>query len=117
MATAYTRQTGAFARLSRHERQIERSLQQATDQLSRLQYAREVDIHPFYVDHMRRFPGIDTSKPKEKDQGHYRSGPPRPSSGAPAWLLAEEEETRSTHSGTGIAASRIDAGDCLERPE
>ncbi len=54
--------------LARHERQIERSLQQACRELELLQYARVTDVHPFYARNVRKFLAPGTERRREESR-------------------------------------------------
>ncbi len=55
LGSAYTEGIPTLNHLARHERQIERSLDQAHHELELLQYARQTEVHPFYARRVRRF--------------------------------------------------------------
>ena len=73
LGRAFTRGTEALETLSRHERQIERSLREAQHELELLLYARTMDHNPFYVRNLKKFPAPgDDTRP---EQGRYNRKP------------------------------------------
>ncbi|MGI8991856.1 MAG: hypothetical protein ACR2I2_20025, partial [Bryobacteraceae bacterium] len=68
----------ALARLSRHERQLDRSFYQALEKLGMVQYARVLDCSVFYAANLRKFSPPDSDRAKKNEEGHYRSGAPAP---------------------------------------
>lgn len=87
LGRAYHLSSGDLKRLSRHERQLERSLNDAIHELERLQYARKTDASSFYVRNLRRFPMPGTARVA-----------PRPDqlAAAPAFDHLQGEETASS---------------------
>jgi hypothetical protein len=58
--------------LSRYERQIERSLQEAQKELETLQYARTMGCSPMYARKVRTFPS--PGKNRTDEEGRYSPG-------------------------------------------
>ena len=68
LGRAYLRGTTSLGKLSRHERQIERSLAKATRQLDILQYSRNIQCNTFYARNLRKFPAPGDTPRKEEHQ-------------------------------------------------
>jgi hypothetical protein len=66
LGRAYTRGTVILETLSRHERQIERSLREAQQELELLLYARAVDCNPFYARNLKKFPAEGSRREEGK---------------------------------------------------
>jgi hypothetical protein len=79
---AYTAGSASLARLSRHERQLERSLNEGLNELELLQYARAMGSNPFYVRNGRKFPPIGNDRRSE--EGSFKAHTSAKSTSAPA---------------------------------
>jgi hypothetical protein len=73
LSAVFTRQSGAFARLNRHEAHLHRLLEKTVTRLESLQYARNLQVDPHYVNRMGRFPAV--SENGRKEEGQYRARP------------------------------------------
>ena len=75
LGRAYTRGTVVLETLSRHERQIERSLRKAHQELEILSYARTMGFDPFYVRNLNGFPAPGDRPRKEEGKLNRRPHP------------------------------------------
>jgi hypothetical protein len=75
LGQAYTRGFPVLNTLARHERQIERSLQQAHRELELLQYARLTEVHPFYARNVRKF--LPPGAVRRQEEGRFPRNHPR----------------------------------------
>lgn len=79
LGRAYIRGTVVFETLSRHERQIERSLREAQQELELRLYARTMDFNLFYVRNLKKFPapGDQSRRRKASSTGGQKYEGPR----------------------------------------
>jgi len=64
LGCAYIKASPVLNTLSRHERQIERSLRQAQHELELLRYARVTQVEPFYARNLRKFSPLEATRPE-----------------------------------------------------
>jgi hypothetical protein len=91
LSAVFARQSGAFARLNRHEGHLHRLLEKTTERLECLQYANAVGIDPYYASRIQRYPAL-SNQAKRREEGNFRPQPAKikfPT--VPDWAMAPSE--------------------------
>lgn len=76
LGRAYLEGNGVLTNLSRHERQLERSLREAQREFELAGYARELQVNPFYARNLKKFPAPGGVRRPEADPFHRKAGQP-----------------------------------------
>ena len=76
LGRAYIASDAVLRNLSRHERQIERSLRDAQHELELACYARVTQVNPFYARNLKKFPAPGEIRRPEVDPFHRKAGQP-----------------------------------------